>query len=318
MIKVTKQPELHNEEIEKEINAFATDQSKERMVKIMQGLSGALILQPAIFPEGTKPEDLKKAAQGDMENGAKPQPIVLKNKDGQNFFPIFTSKQHLQPNQQYPAMLFLPFMECVKMAARPELNLEGIVVNPFTNNMILHQPAINMILGSQQTQTVTMSGPQMQVFLRNQIEMTELPKKLYTEKEAFMQVLTTEKEGYLLKLYHEMYGKVKGLENACPYTEKDFEMMSLNISDTMQLVQISMPEQLRSVGQCVSVFLFLNPQSGDAIYYTIKQAEPEQENTLGSVSADGSYTELGAAPQDGSELYTLMDMVPWKKESAEV
>jgi len=316
MVKVNKQPEIHNEELEEEIKLFADDQSNERMVRIMKALSGALIVQPAIFPVGTDPAELKKVADGGMsDSDLRPQPVVLKNKEGENFFPIFTSQAQIPAEQNYPAMLFLPFMECVKLASRLELNLTGIVVNPFSNNMIIHQAALDMLKSTVNSQQITLTGEQMHVFLRNQIEMMELPKKFFQDQAAFLDQLQNEKGSFMENIYQDAYSKVKGLENMNPYKADSFETISLNISDTERLTQITMPEQGRNAGQCMSVILVLNPERGDCIYYTIKQGNPEEANKLGFVAENGIYTELGEAPQEGSELYSILNILPWKKNS---
>lgn len=314
MVKANKQPELHNEKLEEEMKTFAGEQSKEQMLKILQGLSGAIIMQPALFPPGTDPMELKKIAEGGVSNSKiRPRPVILKNKDGNNFYPVFTSKEQIPDGQKYPALLFLPFMECVKLAKKSEANLKGIVVNPFTTNLVIHPAALDMLHTKSNTKKVTLTGAQMQALLRNQFEMMELPQKFYADKTSFMNIIFEKKEDFLVELYQESYSKVKGLEKACPYQAKDFEMMFLNISDSVQMVQLMMPEKNRMEGQCVSVFLFHNPETEDAIYYTIKKGEKGQANKLGSVDCQGKFTSLGDAPQEGAELYSLLNTIPWSK-----
>ena len=132
-------PELHNEELEQEIALFSQKQDNERMAQILQKLTFAQIMQPAVFPVGTDPEELKKLVQkGPAQTSIRPQPMVLKSKDGENFLPVFTSPDQIPKEQKYPAVIFVPFIQCVKAAVKESNQLKGIVVNPFTHNLVIH------------------------------------------------------------------------------------------------------------------------------------------------------------------------------------
>ncbi len=309
------QPELHNEELEQDIRSFTAKQDAELMGKILQRLAQAQIMQPAVFPVGTNPEELKKLVQnGPAKTDLRPQPLILKSKDGDNFLPIFTSPAQLPKEQKYPAVIFVPFIQCVKAAVKESNGLKGIVVNPFTDNLVVHQPALQML--DQRTsapQKVTLTGPQMMAFLRGQVELGELPRMLHKYGAAAMDDLTEQKGDYVVKLYEEAYSKVKGMEDKQPYRASNFEIMSLNISDDLRMVEVTMPSQKILPGQVLHAFMFLNPETGDSIYYAIRKAEGSAPNELGIVQRGGMYESVGEAPEEGSELYTLMGMLPWKQ-----
>ena len=145
-----KEPSLHNEELEAAVKDFKADQTKEKMLKIMTCLEKATVMQPGALPKGMDPQkiqELIRAGQNGkvpvrMTNQTKPAPIVLKNDKGEQFFAVFTGKGQIPENQRFPAMMYLPFKECAKMAAKKESGLAGIVLNPFTDNLVLHMGTV--------------------------------------------------------------------------------------------------------------------------------------------------------------------------------
>ena len=132
-----KEPSLHNEELEAAVKDFKADQTKEKMLKIMTCLEKATVMQPGAGQNGKVPVR--------MTNQTKPAPIVLKNDKGEQFFAVFTGKGQIPENQRFPAMMYLPFKECAKMAAKKESGLAGIVLNPFTDNLVLHMAGLEAL-----------------------------------------------------------------------------------------------------------------------------------------------------------------------------
>lgn len=304
-----------NKPLEEEIAKLVESQDAHQMAVILQQLSGSLILQPGIFPPELTPDKLRELAQNDPKNPAlQPRPMVLRNKDEVNYLPVFTSKEQIPEDQKYPAMIMVPFMECAKLADRQKEHISGIVLNPFTQNLIIKQQAIEMMIKNVPQQgEVKMSAAQMHAFLRSQVELKVLPAKLSTEKNDFIDDLMARKGKVLIELLNSEYAKVKGLEDKNPYTEKDFDFLCMNMSDTERVVQITMPTRGTEPYHIISAFLFYNPQTEESVYYTIRR-RPENLNQkkLGFVDAQGNYQDIGEAPTEGSELYTLLDMLPWK------
>ncbi len=310
-----KEPELHNEELGKAIEEFKKKQTNENMVKIMQRLEKATVMQPAFLPAGTDKEDIRKMIQQSqggkvplkLNAQSRPRPVVLKNDKGEQFFAVFTGKEHVPAGQKYPAMMFLPFIECSKMAARAELQLKGIVVNPFTDNLTLNKPALDLMNNKAAKQ-----GAPALIPIGDRIIQTFLPGKFHQDKQGFMQKISQEKEEYVAELFCEAFKSLKGDNAACPYQKKDFELMVLNFSDTLQMARIGLAEGGAVKSQCISAFCFYNPKTGEDIYYLIKKGAKGSPNLLLSVDEKGSISELGDAPAEGSELYGLVGRVPWE------
>ena len=317
MAEQMKQPVLHNEELEALIKVFRDAQTKENMMKILQLLDKTLIMQPALLPPNVDKatvEKLAKAGTVKMDGKVRPQPVVFKNSNGESFFPVFTSKEQIPAGQKYPAMLFVPFKECAKLASRPEAKLNGIVVNPFTDNLILHQAAFqgNSPVMAAVQKVEELSPKQKQAVLRNKIAGVEIPRRFFREKEVFLDFVGEDREERICTIFRDFYEEDKTIQEAFPYETGDFEVMSLNISDTIRLLRIGLPEKNCLIGSITSVLMFLNPVTGQAVCYAIKKGEKGKGNTFGEIDADGKYLDKGEAPGEGEELYTLMGQLPWE------
>lgn len=308
MAEQSREPELHNEALEAAIKTFKADQSNENLVKIMTYLEKATVMQPAVLPKEADPQKLQSLIQ-ESQGGRvpvklagqnQPRPILLKNSKGEQLFAVFTGKSQIPVNQKYPVMMFLPFRECSKMAAREELKLSGIVLNPFTDNLTLHRAALEM-----------MNRKEAMLSAEDKIARDLLSEMFYRDREGFMEKIGSEKESFVLDCYREAYRKVKGAEASFPYRQEDFGVIVLNISDTLHMARIALAEGGSVKGFSLCVFSCYNPKTGEGIYYLIVRGAPKQKNRLLMVDEEGVCSELGEAPEEGSELYELMGKVPW-------
>lgn len=305
-----KEPALHNEELEAAIKAFKTEQTNENMVKIMSHLEKAMVMQPAVFPKDVNQQEIQnlmKVSQGGkapvkLTAQTQPRPIILKNDKGEQFLAVLTSKAQLPDGQKYPAMMFLPFRACSQMAERKELGISGIVLNPFTDNLVLHKAAL---------QIMNRKGKEVQLLIEDKIARDGLSGRFHEDRQGFMEKIGREKEDFAFACYQEAYRKERGAEAPFPYNRDDFSVIILNISDTLHMARIALAEGGTVKGSCLCAFCCYNPQTGDGIYYLIQKGAPKQKNRLYAVDEHGVCAELGEAPEEGSELYELMGRVPW-------
>lgn len=308
MSEQNKEPVLHNEVLEAAMKTFKADQTNENLVKIMTHLEKATVMQPAMIPGGVDQKEMQKllekgkggAASVKLTGKMQPRPIILKNDKGEQFFAVFTGQPQIPGNQKYPAMLFLPFKECSKMAVREELKLTGVVLNPFTDNLVIHKVALEM-----------MNRKDVQISSEDKIARDVLSKRFYEDRQGFMDRIGSEKEAFAFACYREAWLKERGNGTAFPYRQEDFGVIALNISDTLHMARIGLAKGGAVKGLCLSVFCCYNPRSGEGIYYLIIKGAPKQKNKLLTVDEQGVCAEIGEAPDEGSELYDLMGWVPW-------
>ena len=310
MAEQNKEPVLHNEALEEAMKAFKTNQSNENLVKIMTHLEKATVMQPAFLPGEVDQKELQNLIRESrknpvkLEGRAQPRPIILKNNNGEQLFAVLTGKSQITENQKYPVMMFLPFRECSKMAAREELKLSGIVLNPFTDNLTLHRAALEI-----------MNSKEAQISAEDKIARDGLSAEFYRDKKSFMDRISSEKESFVFACYQEAYQKEHGSGPAFPYRQEDFGVIALNISDTLHMARIALAEGGAVKGACLCVFCCYNPQSGEGIYYLIWRGGRGRRNRLFTVDEGGVCRELGEAPEEGSELFELMGKVPWAEQS---
>ncbi len=314
-----KEPALHNEPLEAAIKNFKTDQSNENMVKILSSLAQATVMQPVFLPADADKAALRKLIEKSQSEktpvqpgaGTRPLPVVLKNEKGEQFFAIFTGKSQIPEKQKYPGIMYIPFRECARLAVKENLQLAGVVLNPFTDNLVLHKAALDMI-----NQNVAKQTANVELSLGDAIAQMELPRNFHQDRRKFMEEIAGKKEEFVAECYRAGCRKFKGENAACPYQKTDFDVMILNVSDTLHMARIGFTEGGAVKGLCISALCFHNPQTDEGIYYFLKKGGKGSPNLLFSVDEKNVCTGLGEAPPEGRELYELINRVPWEKKDA--
>lgn len=137
-----------------------------------------------------------------------PTPCFLKSGAGEQYFVVYTSKEQMANAPKSQALLSMPFPACNSVAVKPELNLSGMVINPFTDNLVLKIELIQKLHEAdekmaKQPKQIKMTPQQFQAFVKNQTEFSVIPKRLYTEKAEFVQKLCDEKEAFVNELLRQ-------------------------------------------------------------------------------------------------------------------
>ena len=134
---------MKNKKLESLLEKMQKEGTQNYMQEFFGILSKSTVVVPAVLPRNTSPELMKKilSANGKdqpLPEGVNPQPCLLSSPDGKQFLPLFTSEEEMQKGSQIqnaPLSLNVPFEVCTKMVASMA-GLEGIVVNPFSHNII--------------------------------------------------------------------------------------------------------------------------------------------------------------------------------------
>lgn len=105
------------------------------------------------------------------------------------------------------------------------------------------------------------------------------------------------------RIFAEPYAQVD-----CPYSADDYEFMTLFISDTLQLTRISMPYENLSPGIAQTIFITWNPEEKKAGYYVILMGKRGEFNRLMEVTSEKKAIDHGEAPNEGSELQSIIDI----------
>lgn len=283
--------EITNDKLEEAIKEYAKERTKEKLGMVLNLLRPTKLLVPAM---------LKAPNQ--------PVPCFLKSGTGEQFLAVYTSKEQIPAEPKSQAVLSMPFPACNDVVVKAELNLVGMVINPFTDNLVLKKELVEKLheadQKAMQTKQVKMTPEQFHVFVKKQVEFGILPKRLYTERESFVNQLCEEKEAFIDRIFAETYKETK----LYPYSEADYSVMALEIGPDLTLIRVDFPESGIVPPLCYRVYITYDPITGKAGYYTIEKMAEQGKHLLGGFAEDGSHVNYGEAPVEGAEIDRIMTL----------
>lgn len=289
------------------VKQMLAEGKKEEVDEILASLKTHFMFVPAMMPSNTPPEVLRQmiSAQGKnqpLPKGANPQPCILENAEKQKFLAVFTSEEHLEKKgaPKFPLTLNVPFEACTKMLQSNKA-LEGIVINPYTQNIIfrLNQEK------KEKPKKVQVTVAQYHAMKRQELESFRLPKMLF-EKKAEIKEMLCEKRGEALK---EIYDALYDDEIANPYTAEDFDVMPLGITKHLTVMQITMPKKNFGPNMCRMIVAAYDSQKEAVWYYAVVFVSSEEGEKLVELTEDGNIKQLGEAPKEGNELSTILELI---------
>lgn len=301
-----------NNELLDALDAMKNEKSIENAQRLTKVLEKSNVFVPAVMPNNTDPALLKYMAQNPgkpmpMPEGVHPIPCILQNGEGTKFIPMFTSDEEMEKGQgmpKYPITLNIPFKSCMDLAVKI-IDIAGAVINPYSHNIIINVNR-NSNIKEQETkepEVTKLTEQQFHALVRQQMEARLLPEKIFTEGESFIKDLMERKGECLVEFFKEPYAQTE-----CPYSADDYEFMTLFISDTLQLIRISMPYKNLSLGLAQTIFVTWNPEEEIAGYYSILIGKRGEFNKLIEITSEGKAIERGEAPNEGNELQTIIDI----------
>ena len=279
--------ELKNERLEQCLAAHKASKSIEDLSKLVTVLMGSRLLVPGRMLEGNK----------------QPVPQLLKGQDNMMFFPVFTSLEHLKKGPKAQAIINMPYMQVNTIALKSPDPIEGVVINPFTDNLVLKKDLLKKIADTKGQ--VTIPEDKIPIVERLKFEKVFLPRKLYQEGEAFFRKLADGKAASVDQLYEESYAN----KRMYPYLEEDFSVMTLAVSQDLTVVRIEFPEKDMMPGLSYSAFLCWNEKLKKADYYLLEKGKEAKSKTLTQITAEGKVVSYGEAPVEGAELQRVLDLV---------
>ena len=284
--------EITNDRLEQAIKEYATERTKEKLTEILNLLRPTKLFVPAM-----------------LQAPDQPTPCFLKSKEGEQYFVVYTSKEQMEKAPKSQALLNMPFPVCNSIAVKPELNLTGMVINPFTDNLVLKIELIQKLHEAdekiaKQPKQVKMTPQQFQAFVKNQTEFSIIPKRLFTEKSEFIKKLCDEKETFVNEIFVAAFKEPK----LYPYTEDDYSVMALDISEDLTLIRVDLPDKGLVPPLCYRIYITYNPLKEEAHYYTIEMTKEKDVRLLGGINSEGKHVSYGNAPVEGAELQEIMNL----------
>ena len=157
-----------------------------------------------------------------------------------------------------------------------------------------------------------MSRAQFELFARRTCEWGIIPGAVHKEKAEFMKKLEEQQGRFMAALYRQPYGD----KIPYPYSEKDFDIMILDIDEETCVASIELPKQNLAPHMAASMYIVWNQKNDEMHYFTIEQRPQGEENVLCGFGENGKREELQTAPAAGNEISAVLDLVREEKEEA--
>lgn len=302
---------LDNTKLETAVAEFVKDRQREKYAAVMELLEKAVVLVPTLAPQGLDPETQKQMQEGrqvKLPKEARIMPCMLRKENGEQVFPIFTSIPQIPKDKKSPAVVAMPFFSCVAMVMGNQVQAGTIVLNPFTHNVVLPKEILEVAdkrrNAVQQTKTVRMTEKQFQDLVHNRVVMHLLPKYLFAHKEEGLVTLQKEEGDFILQFYRETYPE--GRKNAVAVNPEDFSVMTLNLTDNMQMTRIDMPAETGRKGLCYRAYAVRMRDTEEILYYTFEKTE--EGNMIGKITPEGQHEVIESAPDNGAEIEAVMQL----------
>ncbi len=301
---------INNKALEEAIAAFRSDKERDSYVKVMELLEKSIVLVPAIPPKDMDPEIMEQLKAGkpvQFPKDTKIVPCLLRKETGEQALPIFTSPEQIPEDKKSPMVMAMPFMGVISMVSANQDKVAEVVVNPFTGILVLNQSVLEIAEKRRkavgQMKTVQLTQEQFQDFAHNRVSLFLLPKFLFEQKEEGLKRLQQEEGALLLQFYDEVYPK--GKKSGC--RAEDFSLMTLNLTDTIQLTRLDMPDETNKKGLCYRVYAVFKRDTGEVLYYTMENTK--DGNMIASVTQDGKHEILEPVPDNGAEIEAILNLV---------
>ena len=302
---------MDNKNLENLLDEMKESNQHDNREEFLAAIQTTMLLVPAVMPDDTPQEVLEEMMANPGKNkqlpeGANPQPCVFENGEGERFLPVFTSDEHMRAGENSPAFpltLNIPFDACIGLVQENQ-RVDGLVINPYTHNIVFQ---LNEEQEADEEEYVQqeVTIEQFHMLMRQKFEAFLFPKTLFEQKGEFAKKVSMEKGAAVKELYYDVYDT----EIACPYTEDEFDFMSLNITEDLLLVQVTMPAQNNYPGTCTSVIYAWDSKEDKVWYFGFVRGNQGAPNEMIQIQSDGTPVHHGEAPSEGSELQSVLDII---------
>lgn len=291
---------VKNPQVEELIKTYSAEKTPENLNQLIEQLRQARMLVPA-----------------NLNDKKQPVPCLIKSPTEELFLPIYTSREQIPKEPKSAAVLNMPYLAVNQIAARPESNAAGIVINPFSDNLVFKLPLVQKIDEVEkkripgEPKTMQLTPEQYVIFERKQFEFGFLPKRFFDQGKEMLDELCEKKEEYIDALFEEMYQQ----KRMYPYLPEDFSVMVMDISDELMMVRVDLPNRDMGVPSCWRIYFSWDRQNDKGRYFTIEKTKEQGVNLLGEIGSDWKHVDHGQAPVEGAELQRVIDLIRGTEQS---
>lgn len=301
---------IENAALEEAIAVFRADKEKDSYVKMMEVMEKSVVLVPTMPLGDVSPQMLEQLREGkaaQFVKEAKIVPCLLKKETGEQALPIFTSLRQIPPERRSPALVAMPFMTCVAMFMANQDKVAEIVVNPFTELVILTRNIIEVAdkrrKAAQEIKAVPVSQEQFRDIVHNRVTLNLLPNFLFENGIKGLEELQKEEGRLMMCFYEEVYPK----EKTSGFRAEDFSVMILNLTDNIQLTRLDLPDKINKKGLCYRIYVALKRDTEEILYYALE--DTKDGKYVARVTKDGKHEIVETAPDNGAEIEAIMNLL---------
>lgn len=302
---------VDNAQLEAAVSEFAQDRQQEKYVKVMDLLEKSMVFVPVMQLQDVDEQTQKLMQENrfvELPKETKIRPCLMRRDTGEQMLPIFTSVGQIPSDKRSPALITMPFQVCLSMVMANQDHIEDMVLNPFTHKVAVPKAILEVAVkrrdAIQNAKTVNVTEKQFWQIVHNRVVLYLLPRHLFEHKEDGLVRLQREEGDFLLEFYRECYPE--GKKDAVANAPEDFSVMTLNITDDMQITRVDMPSQANKKGMCYRVYAVLLRETREILYYTLERTD--QGNYFGQITVDGKHELVEPAPDNGAEIEAVMNL----------
>ena len=286
--------DVKNEDVEEKIAQYLEDKTGENLNTLIELIRTRRVLVPANVNE---------------EN--KPVPCLISSPNNGMFLPIYTSKKEIPQEPKSVAIVNMPFLAVNNMVFQQGEKVAGIVINPFTQNLIFKSALVEKIKEVEkkrregaQPKKMQLTPEQYMLFERKQFEFGFLPKRFFEQGKQMLDELCEKKEEYIDQFFEECYQQ----KRMYPYLPEDFSVMVMDM-DSALVVRVDLPTRDMGVPSCFRVYFSWEEEKNEGRYFTIERTPEPDKHLLGEFKKDWKHVDYGEAPAEGAELQKVLDII---------
>ena len=286
--------DVKNEDVEEKIAQYLEDKTGENLNTLIELIRTRRVLVPANVNE---------------EN--KPVPCLISSPNNGMFLPIYTSKKEIPQEPKSVAIVNMPFLAVNNMVFQQGEKVAGIVINPFTQNLIFKSALVEKIEEVEkkrregaQPKKMQLTPEQYMLFERKQFEFGFLPKRFFEQGKQMLDELCEKKEEYIDQFFEECYQQ----KRMYPYLPEVFSVMVMDM-DSALVVRVDLPTRDMGVPSCFRVYFSWEEEKNEGRYFTIERTPEPDKHLLGEFKKDWKHVDYGEAPAEGAELQKVLDII---------
>ena len=318
---------------------FRADRNQDTFNKFVTVLENSNVVVPILLPKDIKMTPIMSAAMKEgrpipvvPKTGTPLSPCLLKKNDETLSMPMFASIEDIPKDRKFPAIVTIPFMSCISMILSSGGKVTEAVFDPFTEIVVVGEKLINAIAkhhkamenaqsgqdaqnvksvdgqenngqtAGQTKKPITMTAAQFTSFVHMRVAGDLLPKMLFAAPQEALRKLQKDKGTLMLELYTSAYPK----EELCQYSEDDFTVMTLNITEEVQITRIDLPEKGAVVGIPVRIYITWKNDS-ELRYFVIEKGE--ENDNIAEITKDGKHEIIKAVQANSTEIEDVLNIV---------